>query len=51
MATLAPCLANRRAVAKPIPRGLAAPETAAVLPVSSICFPPIFFGRFPPDWP
>ena len=37
MATRAPCLAKRRAAAKPIPRALAPPEMAAVLPESSIC--------------
>ena len=36
MATFAPCLAKRRAVANPIPRGLAAPEMTAVLPSSNI---------------
>ena len=37
MATLAPCAANSRAVANPIPRGLAAPEMTATLPARSIC--------------
>ncbi|MGY3353721.1 hypothetical protein ACVWZK_000384 [Bradyrhizobium sp. GM0.4] len=36
MATRAPSPANRRAVASPIPRGEAAPEMMAVLPLSSI---------------
>src|SRR5437660_4018363 len=36
IATRAPSAANRRAVASPIPRGEAAPEMMAVLPLSSI---------------
>src|SRR3984885_13533421 len=41
IATRAPSATNRRAVARPIPRGEAAPEITAVLPRSSMPFLPL----------
>ena len=45
MATRAPCSANSLAVARPMPRALAAPEMTAVLPFSSIGVSPFILAR------
>ena len=41
----APCSANNRAAAKPIPRGPAAPEMIAVLPLKSMASTSLRCGR------
>src|SRR5277367_1276973 len=41
MATVAPCCANSVAVARPMPRLLAAPEITATLSASSTVYPPL----------